>query len=171
MMFAACGTAEEAPPTEDPVEENPEQTETDTSTPNNDANDDAGNGDTNQDTSPDSNQEEMQNKMDELNYTDFELDVDYEDNQSYEAELETRNQDQTIDAEIEDDLNGVNLKGREAFNELYPLVEQLTIDQNTSKEDTIDEILNVFGLSTDYQKFELEITFKDGPTMEYEDKK
>ena len=109
-------------------------------------------------------------KMDKLDYQEFTLDIDYGNQDEYDVELE-RNKDDTIEAAIEDSINGVNKHGSDAFNELYPLVEKLTITQKTSKEDAIKEILNVFNLKNDYSKFDVEITFKDGTKIEFEDNK
>ena len=106
--------------------------------------------------------------MDELDYMEFNLDIYYGTQDEYDVELE-RNKDDTIEAEIEDSINGVKLKGTDAFNELYPMVKKLTIDQKTSKEDTIKEILDVFNMKNDYSKIEVEITFKDGTKIEFED--
>lgn len=117
-----------------------------------------------------SNQEDMQAKMDELTYADFELEVDYADHKEYEAELE-KSSNNTVKAEIEDDLNNTKKKGTEAFNELYPLVQQLTIDGQTSQDDAIKEVLEVFNLPADYKEFDLEIRLKDGTKIEFEDRK
>lgn len=106
--------------------------------------------------------------MDELEYTKFGLDIDY-GNKDYDAEIELDNN--RVEAELEDDLNGVDMNGEEAFNKIYPNVKKLTINQNTKKEDAITEIINAFDLSTDYTKLEVEIKFKDGTKIEYEDRK
>ncbi|PWA09691.1 hypothetical protein DCC39_12675 [Pueribacillus theae] len=156
ILTTACGTPERNQTTEDPVQ-----------TGQGSNNEEVTNGAANE--AP--NQEDMQNKIDELDYTDFELEVEYADHKEYEAEIEKSKHDQTIDAEIEDDINGVKKKGEEAFNELYPLVKKLTIDKQTSKEDAIKETLDVFDLSTDYKKIEIEITFNDGTKIEFEDRK
>ncbi|WP_172370916.1 YusW family protein [Sporosarcina jiandibaonis] len=109
-------------------------------------------------------------KMDELDYLEFNLDIEYGTQDEYDVELE-RNKDGTIEAEIEDSINGVRKEGTDAFNELYPLVKKLTIDQQTSKEDAITEVLDVFNLKNDYTKFEVDITFKDGTKIEFVDTK
>ena len=96
--------------------------------------------------------------------------MDYANNEEYEAELE-KNSNNSIEAEIADTLNQVKKKGSDAFNELYPLVKQLTITQETSKEEAIQEVMKVFNLPEDYKEFELEIRFKDGTKIEFEDKK
>lgn len=114
------------------------------------------------------NADDRVQKMESLEYIDFELDVKYNDDQDYEADLELENN--RVEAKIEDDLNGIEIEGDGAFDELYPLVEQLTIDQNTSKEDAITQVLDVFDLPTDYEEFELEIKFKDGTKKEYDDR-
>jgi hypothetical protein len=109
-------------------------------------------------------------KMENLEYIDFELDVKYKDDQDYEADLDLEFENNSVSAKLEDDLNGVKIAGDGAFDEIYPLVEQLTIDQNTSKEDVIQQVLDVFDLPTDYDEFELEIKFKDGTKKEYDDR-
>lgn len=105
---------------------------------------------------------------DTLNFTDFELDVDYAKNIEYEADYELDNGD--IEAEIEDDFNDLKLKGDEAFDKLEPMLQKLNITQETTKEEVIQDTLNVFDLPSDYTKFELEITFDDGTEIEFEDR-
>ena len=117
-----------------------------------------------------SNLDDMQQKMDEIDYADFDLSVDYANHDEYEVELE-KNSNNSVEAKIDDSLNQVNMKGTDAFNELYPLVKQLTITQETSKEDAIQEVKKVFNLPDDYKELELEIRFKDGTKIEFEDKK
>lgn len=116
------------------------------------------------------NQEDMQKKMDELNYLDFELEVEYANYQEYEAELE-RESDISIKSKIEDSVNNVKVNGSDAFNELYPLVKQLTITQQTTKDEAIQGVLATFNLPDDYQKFEMDIKLKDGTSLEFEDRK
>lgn|SRR5690625_224651 len=113
--------------------------------------------------------DDMNEKMDELDYVDFELEVDYGQDKEYEAEIEQKNGN--VKADLEDEINGEDLNGQEAFDKVYPLVEQLTIDKDTEKEDAISEVLDVFDLEDNYTKFELEITFSDGVKMEFEDRK
>ena len=117
-----------------------------------------------------STQDDMQKKMDEIDYTDFSLSVDYANHQEYEAELE-ENSHNSVEAEIDDTINNVKKKGPDAFNELYPIVKQLTITQQTSKADVLQEVMEAFNLPADYQEFELEIRFKDGTKIEFEDRK
>lgn len=112
----------------------------------------------------------MKQKMSELDYTDFELEVDYGSDQEYEAEIEQNKAKDTVEADLEDELNGDDLKGQEAFDKIYPLVEQLTIDQDTSKADAIAEVLDAFDLNDNYEALEIEITFSDGTKIEFEDK-
>lgn len=168
LTLAACGNTknEEQQVIEAPVNEGNMQEEVDTKNEPDESTSTNVNG--NQTNAV--NQEDMQKKMDELDYVDFELEVEYANYQEYEAELE-RESDISIKSKIEDSLNNVRVNGSDAFNELYPLVEQLTITQQTSKENAIQEILSTFNLPTDYQKFEMDIKFKDGTSLEFEDRK
>ena len=73
-----------------------------------------------------------------------------------------KNSDNSINAEIEDLLNNIKKKGTEAFNELYPLVKQLIITQQTAKEAAIQVVMKVFDLSIDYTEFEWKSVLKMG---------
>lgn len=109
-------------------------------------------------------------KMERLDYDDFDLSVEYGTDKEYEAELELK-PNNIVEAKIEDDLNGVRKKGRAAFDELYPLIEKLTIATDTGKGDVIEQVLTVFNLDADYTEFDLDIHFKDGTKIEYKDMK
>lgn len=109
-------------------------------------------------------------KMDRLNYVEFELKVEYPERKEYEVKLEKKH-DNRVEAKIEDELNGTEIKGTEAFEQLYPIVEQLQIMPSTSKEEAIQQILDAFQLNPSYEEFELEITFKDNTKIEFKDKK
>lgn len=113
--------------------------------------------------------DDMLTKMEQLDYVDFELAVEYDEDQEFEVSLELDDHGE-VEADIEDDLNGVNLYGQEAFATIYPLVEQLTITQDTAKDEAIKQVLAVFGLEENYREFELEITFNDGTKVEFEDR-
>lgn len=47
----------------------------------------------------------------------------------------------------------------------------MDIDQNTIQSETIKKAIEAFDLPPDYNEIELEITFKDGTSKEYNDKK
>lgn len=110
---------------------------------------------------------DMKSKMDELDYDEFELEVDYGPDSEYEVEIEKDNN--RIESEVEDELNGEYLEGQDAFDNIYPKVKKLTIDQSTNKEEAIEQVLEAFDLNTDYTEIEIEITFKDGTKIEFED--
>jgi hypothetical protein len=119
--------------------------------------------------STDSDNDEMKQKMDDIDYDEIEVEIDYGKNKEYEAEIEQDNG--VIEADLEDEINGDDLNGKEAFDKIYPNVKKLTIDKNTEKADAIKQTLDAFDLDSDYVKFELELTFKDGTKVEFEDKK
>lgn len=136
----------------------------------NEADDKAGNDTNDTATNNNNGTEDMRAKMDELNYDDFELSVKYDGDKEYEASLE-KNQDGSVEADLEDEINGVHINGQEAFDEIYPNVKKLTIKQDTSKEDAIQQALDAFSLETNYKEMELEIKFKDSTKIEFKDKK
>ncbi|MET3575484.1 YusW family protein [Bhargavaea ullalensis] len=176
LMLAACG--DDGTDKEPEVEADATQTDDGTAATDETPTEDAavgGSEDPDEPVSSDAadvtGQEEMQQKMDEINYTEFELEVEYADGKEYEAEIEKKS-DNTVKAEIEDSLNGVKKKGLDAFNDLFPLVEQMDITTGTDKAEAIRQVLSTFSLPDDYTKFELELRFKDdGKEYEIEDRK
>lgn len=113
--------------------------------------------------------QDMRERMDELPYTKFELEVEYDDHTEYEAEIKLKNNE--VKAEIENELEGIEIKGPEAFDEIFPIVKELNFDRNTDKNEVIERSLDAFNLSDDYKEFELELTFDDGTEIEFEDRK
>lgn len=173
LVIAACGennNSEESDNNTNGVTTNDREQNDNTSTENNDSNvaDNDVIDENNQTEIPEDNSDDQVQKMESLDYIDFELDVKYNNDQEYEVDLELENS--YVEAKLEDDLNGTEIAGDAAFDEIYPLVEQLTIDQDTSTDDAITQVLDAFDLPTDYEKFELEIKFKDGTKKKYDDR-
>ena len=115
----------------------------------------------------DTSSQGLEEQMDKLDYKEFELEVSYGNNKEYEAEIEYDNG--RVTAEIEDELKGIKLKGREAFDEIHPRLKMIVVDKSTSKEDVIRQVLDAFELPDNYEEFKVEITFKDNTEIEIED--
>lgn len=171
LLLAACGQGNDMTNSDknNDIVTN-EQGQNNTTEPsNNDENVVDQNTTNNSDATNEPNTDDQVQKMESLDYSDFELDVKYGNDQDYEVDLELDHG--RVEAKLEDDLTGVEIEGDGAFDEIYPLVEQLTIEQNTAKEDAITQVIDIFDLPSDYQNFELEIRFKDGTKIEFEDRK
>ncbi|WP_222123657.1 YusW family protein, partial [Bacillus pumilus] len=61
----------------------------------------------------------------------------------------------------------VKLTSDKAIAKLSPLLQKLTFDKNTPDQEVIDQVVDVFQLDKDYQKFDLEVVFSDGTKKEY----
>lgn len=122
--------------------------------------------------SPDTaqNQEDMKEIMEQFNFHEFELEVEYGDKE-YEVEIE-HHSDGRVEAEVEDELNGIEINDDlEAFNHLLPYVKKLDVSIDMDKQAIIDHVLEVFELDTNYDEFEVEIEFNDGKELEIEDER
>ena len=110
-------------------------------------------------------------KAADVNYafTDFDLDVEYADNKSYDVEYENDGND--IYAELDDKIKGVKYKGDQAYENYVNALKQLTFDNTTSDEEVRKEVLKAFTLDENYQSFELEVKFKNGEEKHYHDNK
>lgn len=109
----------------------------------------------------------LNNKQDDQSFPfiEFDLDVDYKDQKSFEVSYE--NDREGMSAEYEDTINNEILRGDEAFERLRPIFESMTFDKNTEENEVISQVVDAFQLNTDYLKLELEITFTDGTKREY----
>jgi hypothetical protein len=166
LALAACGSdvTEEATP-----EEEVEAAETMA-----EENDDPGEGATTDGESPiksqasdGTGQADMRKKMQELDYTEFELEVEYDNGEEYEAQLELK-PDGSVVADYEDDMNGIRKQGIQAFNDIYPLVKELELTPSSSQEEEIRKLLSTFSLPDNYTDFSLELRFSDGTKHEFE---
>lgn len=118
---------------------------------------------------PDKNLD-MSEKMGDLNFAEIEVEIDYGNDKEYEAEVEKKASGD-YEAKVEDELANTYLKGQEAFDHLYPILQKLDVNPDSTKEDVISTVLNAFELEDNYKEFEVEITFSDGTKQKYEDKK
>lgn len=100
-------------------------------------------------------------------FTDFELDVDYTDQDdalkvSYEEERDR------VEAEYEDKVAGEKLEGNDAFDKIEPLLAQLELTADMSDDEVISKVTEVFSIKPDYESIEIEVTYPDGTDKEYE---
>ncbi|RAZ80867.1 YusW family protein [Planococcus halotolerans] len=100
-------------------------------------------------------------------FTDFELDVDYPDQDdaltaSYE---EIRDQ---VEAEYEDKLSNETLTGNDAFDKLEPLLAELELTEDMSEEDVISKVTEVFNIDSNFESIEVEVTYPEGTDKEYQ---
>lgn len=172
IVLAACTSADDDSQGETNNDQN-EETELQDDSMTDDTGDEQTDNQPNEDdttTTGDIEQNDDKNeKMKEIDIAEFELEVEYADHQEYEAEIEKRSNGD-YEAELEDDLTDKHLKGDEAFDHLYTLLENVNVNPDSSKEDTIESFLKAFDLDENYEEFEVEITFQDGTVLEYEDK-
>ena len=136
-------------------------------TTNNNNNTNTNNTGTTQPNQNDNENERTKIKAADVNYafTDFDLDVEYANNNSYDVEYE--NDGNNIYAELDDEIKGVEYKGDQAYDTIVDALKQLTFDETTSDEDVRKEVLKAFALDENYQSFELEVKFKNGEMKHY----
>lgn len=100
-------------------------------------------------------------------FTHFDLDIEVDGKDAIEADYEVAKK---LDTEYKNTLTGVNLRGVEAMNELDKFFSALLLRNNMTKEEYMERILTYFELDT-YSKFDLEINFDDGTTLNIEEVK
>ncbi|MFD1706387.1 YusW family protein [Siminovitchia sediminis] len=118
------------------------------------------------------NNPDDQEFVEQFPYKDFDLDIEYSPDMEYDFVYELKDEEKAeYRAILKDSVHDKKLEGVEAFQTLYTLLQDVQLDENTSKEDAIRQILESFQLDDDYTSFELEYTLKDGTEAEFEDKK
>lgn len=100
-----------------------------------------------------------------FNFTHFNLEVDYANNQSYDVSYE--NESSGAEAKIDDEVNNKVIEGNEAMNTLLPIFESFTFDSTTSNDLVILEVLQKFSIENDYLEVEIEVKFADGTKKKY----
>ncbi|WP_421380377.1 YusW family protein [Bacillus salacetis] len=98
----------------------------------------------------------------------FEMNVEYPDmiETAYQVEYEKENDG--LEASIDDNLNGQEKDGAQAFETLYPIFSELDFDENTSQEDLVSQIVSQFNLREDFEWMEVDIDLSNGETIEFE---
>lgn len=112
-----------------------------------------------------------QKMMQTFPFTKFSLEIDYAPDMEYDYEYEEKNNGSSYRAELDDSVHDKRLKGKEAFQTLYTLMQDIQLDENTTKADAIQQIFDTFQIDDNYTKFELEYVLKNGTKKEFEDRK
>lgn len=123
-----------------------------------------------QDQSMDPDGEHIVLQMERLPFTEFELEVKYDNDIEFEAEVE-RESDGFYKVKLEDEIDNINLKGREAFEHIYPNLKNITFTNEADKKEIFDNVLSAFDLAEDYSEIEVEIRFNDGSEHKYKEKR
>lgn len=151
LALAACGDDEEV--TQPVTDEAPEET----ATPEAESTEDA---------SPSGGTEGTKDG-ETYGFTDLSVDVDMPDEDdaldlSYEEE---RGQ---VEAEYENKIDGVDLTGDDAFNEIEQGLSQLNLTPDTPDDEVISQVVEAFGIDPGFKKIEIEVDYADGSDKNYE---
>ncbi|ANU20286.1 hypothetical protein BBI15_08680 [Planococcus plakortidis] len=150
LFLAACGDDEEV--TQPVTDDAPEET--------------APEGESAEDASP-SGDTAVTSDGQTYGFTDLSVEVDMPDQDdaldfSYEEE---RGQ---VEAEYENKIDGVDLTGDEAFNEMEQGLSQLNISPDTPDDEVISQVVEAFGIDPGFKKIEIEVDYAGGSDKNYE---
>ncbi len=112
----------------------------------------------------------MQEKMHELNFTEISIEVIYSNGKEYEATID-QDENEPMEAELENELNNEHITGKAAFDYIYERVKNLNLTGKSEQQEVIDQIIKVFDLPKDYAEIDIEITFNDGNKIDIETNK
>lgn len=151
LALAACGDDEEVtqPVTDDASEE--------TSAPEAESTEDA---------SP-SGEAEGTSDGKTYGFTDLSVEVDMPD-QDEALDLSYEEERGQVEAEYENKIDGVDLTGDDAFNELEQGLSQLNLTPDTPDDEVIKQVVEAFGVDANFKKIEIEIDYADGSDKNYE---
>ncbi|MFX3673562.1 MAG: YusW family protein [Paenisporosarcina sp.] len=99
-------------------------------------------------------------------FTHFDLKVDFT---SPDDQLKVlyRNKMNATDVEYSNGATGEQRKGSEAFALIQPMLENVSIDENTSEDEVIQKIIKAFDINNDYTSIDATFTFLNGDKKEY----
>ncbi|GAB3796190.1 YusW family protein [Virgibacillus kimchii] len=171
IVLAGCGTEDNGTTNEDtgtnPQEEEVEENEQQDGLP---EDEDTGGGVTNQESENQNGEGDNGTLNGETAYErglkEFELEVDFQDNNKWEYEYEVND---SVEAEIEKS-DGMDQEGTEdVVEEIENILQNVVIDDSRSQDEMIGDILNLLEISRDeLEEFELEIDYEDGTKIQFE---
>lgn len=100
-------------------------------------------------------------------FTDLSVEVDMPD-QDDALDLSYEEERGQVEAEYENKIDGVNLTGDEAFNELEQGLSQLNLTPDTPDDEVISQVVEAFGIDPGFKKIEIEVDYADGSDINYE---
>lgn len=99
-------------------------------------------------------------------FTDFELEVDYAD-QDGALQLSYEESRDLVTAEYENTVTDVILEGNEAYEAIAPALAELELTADMADDEVILKVLEEFDIEPDYESIEIEVTYPDGTDKEY----
>ncbi|SET57269.1 YusW-like protein [Oceanobacillus limi] len=114
------------------------------------------------------NRMDMEGIMEQLDYRAYDFDVLYEDSE-FEGEIE--DDDGLIEAEFYHPFDDVNVRGSDAVDAIFPVLQKLELTPEMTDEEAVEASIAAFHLPENYLKASLEVVFNDGTEKEYEIKK
>lgn len=100
-------------------------------------------------------------------FTDLSVDVDMPE-QDDALDLSYEEERGQVEAEYENKIDGVDLSGDEAFNEMEQGLSQLDITPDTPDDEVISQVVEAFGIDSGFKKIEIEVDYADGSDKNYE---
>lgn len=117
----------------------------------------------------DEEQKAMADTLASCYFTEISIDVDYEKDIDFEAEID--NDDGIIEAKVEDDLTDKRIYGKEAFDYIFERINALELTSDTASDDVITQITEALEINNDYREISIEIKYQDGTRREFEKKR
>ncbi|MFC5589281.1 YusW family protein [Sporosarcina soli] len=98
-------------------------------------------------------------------FTSFDLEIEVDGKDVIDADYDIN---ETADADYENKLKNIKLKGNEAMDQLNKLFMDILITKDTPQQEVIDKILKWYQLDS-YSKFKIEVDFDDGTKLNIDD--
>lgn len=103
---------------------------------------------------------------DGFGFTKFDLDIDIDGKDAIKAEFDIETN--KVEAEFENNLENIKLKGDQAMTKLTEFFTAIKISKDMPKQEAIDTILKHLNIDA-YSEFDLEVKFDEGTILDIED--
>lgn len=100
-------------------------------------------------------------------FTDFDLDVDYPD-QDDALDVSYEEDKDRVEAEYEDKVSNEVLEGNDAFDKIEPLLAELELTEDMSEEEVINKVTEVFSIESNFESIDVEVTYPGGTEKDYQ---
>ncbi len=104
-------------------------------------------------------QEKKVSTNDNINFSGFDLTIDYGKKRTYKINFSDTADNKTAFLQ---DLDGQSVTGTKAFNQLITNFHKFSFDENTRESDVVDEVTKSLGVSDQFRSFQLKVIYNNG---------
>ncbi|MFQ3543097.1 YusW family protein [Halobacillus rhizosphaerae] len=104
-------------------------------------------------------QDQKDSTSDNLNFSGFDLTIDYGTNRTYQINFSDT---ASYKKAFLQDLDGQQVTGTKAFNQLITNFHKFSFDEDTKEDDVVEEVTRSLGVPDQFRTFQLKVMYNNG---------